>query len=95
MDRAGWIPSVASSFLRPCPARFFLWGYIKDRVYVDPPTTPQDLEDRILNACRTVTPFMLRRVKENIVERLNMCIRKGGIYLNIYYEIGEKQVNEK
>ena len=60
------------------PLDFFLWGYIKDRVYVNPPTTPEDMENRIRDACRTLTPFMLRNVQGNIVKRLNMCIQVDG-----------------
>lgn len=60
------------------PLDFFLWGYIKDRVYVNPPTTPEDMENRIRDACRTITPFMLRNVQGNIVKRLNMCIQVDG-----------------
>lgn len=60
------------------PLDFFLWGYIKDRVYMNPPTTPEDMENRIRDACRTITPAMLRNVQENIVKRLNKCIEVNG-----------------
>lgn len=70
----GWPP-------RSCdltPLDFFLWGNIKDRVYVNPPTTPEDMEYRIRNACMTITPVMLRAVQQNILKRLNMCIQVDG-----------------
>lgn len=60
------------------PLDFFMWGYIKDRVYMSPPTTPEDMENRIRDACRTITPFILRNVGENLVKRLNMCVQVGG-----------------
>ena len=45
---------------------------------MNPPTTLEDMENRIRDACRTITPFMLRNVRENIVKRLNMNIQVDG-----------------
>ena len=42
---------------------FFLWGYVKDRVYVPPlPATVDELQERITAAVKSVTPDMLQRV---------------------------------
>lgn len=60
------------------PLDFFLWGYIKDRVYVNKPTTREDMKDRIREVCRTVTPLMLSDVRHNIQKRINMCIQQEG-----------------
>ena len=39
---------------------FFLWGYVKDRVYVSPlPATMDDLQERITEAINAITPDML------------------------------------
>ena len=70
----GWPP-------RSCdltPLDFFLWEYDEYRVYVNPPTTPDNMKNRIRDACRRITPFMLRNVQENIRKRLNMCIQVEG-----------------
>ena len=42
---------------------FFLWGYIKDKVYVPPlPATVDDLQERITAAVHAITPEMMQRV---------------------------------
>ena len=43
--------------LTPCD--FFLWGWIKQRVYVTPPHNVQELRDRILNSVQGLTPRMI------------------------------------
>ncbi|KAJ4431719.1 hypothetical protein ANN_20321 [Periplaneta americana] len=53
---------------------FFLWGYLKDRVFVPP--LPRDLEElktRIREAAATVTEDMLERVWEEFDYRLDIC----------------------
>lgn len=53
---------------------FFLWGYLKDRVFVPP--LPRDLEElktRIREAAATVTEDMLKRVWEEFDYRLDIC----------------------
>ena len=47
--------------LTPCD--FFLWGYVKDLVYVPPlPTSVDDLKTRITEVLKTIDPDMLVRV---------------------------------
>ena len=42
---------------------FFLWRYVKDRVYVPPlPANVHELQERITAAVNSVTPDMLQRV---------------------------------
>lgn len=60
------------------PLDFFLWGYIKDRVYVTSPTTREDMEDRIRDACGTITPEMLGNLRQNMIKRVNVCIQQEG-----------------
>ncbi|GBM49467.1 hypothetical protein AVEN_142605-1 [Araneus ventricosus] len=56
------------------PMDFFLWGYLKQKVYATPPPTLQDLQRRITNASANVTPTMLHRVQHEVQERVQMCI---------------------
>lgn len=60
------------------PLDYFLWGYVKQCVYRDPPTTAQNMKERIREAFRTVTPQMLENVKRNFVMRLNKCLEVEG-----------------
>ncbi|GBM41820.1 hypothetical protein AVEN_122443-1 [Araneus ventricosus] len=65
-----WTPR--SSDLNPLD--FFLRGYIKQRVYATPPTTLQDLRNRITDACASVLPAMLYNVQSHV----QMCIVAEG-----------------
>jgi len=43
---------------------FFLWGYVKDQVYVSPlPTSIPELKVRIRTATETITADMLQTLK--------------------------------
>ena len=54
-----WPP--CSPDLKPC--NFFLWGFVKDSVYVPPlPMSLNELRDRITHALQTITADMLHRV---------------------------------
>jgi len=45
------------------PCDFFLWGYVKDQVYVPPvPASIPELEVRIRTAIETITADMLQTV---------------------------------
>ncbi|EZA49460.1 hypothetical protein X777_11958 [Ooceraea biroi] len=37
------------------PIDFFLWGCIKNIVFLNPPTTRDDMKRRIRNACRSIS----------------------------------------
>jgi len=61
------------------PCDFFLWGYVKDQVYVSPlpPSTPE-LKVRIRTATETITADMLQTVWNELDYRVDVCrITKG------------------
>lgn len=60
------------------PLDFFLWGYIKDIVYSEAPTTRLNMMDRIRRACESITPEILRNVKSNFRRRLLLCLENNG-----------------
>ena len=60
------------------PLDFFLWGHLKNIVMSKVPTTKEDMKERIVAACRSVTPEMLRRVRESVQKRLQKCIEVDG-----------------
>ena len=49
------------------PIDFFLWGYIKTLVYETAPPDLNDLQQCIRDACGTVTPVMLRAIRNALV----------------------------
>ena len=56
------------------PYDFFLWGYIKDQVYVPPlPATIPELKVRIRTANETITADMLQTVWNEIDYRVDVC----------------------
>ena len=71
-----WPPH--SPDLTPCD--FFLWGFIKDSVYVPPlPTSLNKLRDRIRHALQTITADMLHQVWDESDYRVDACrVTQGG-----------------
>ena len=58
--------------LTPCD--YFLWGYVKDNVFVPPqPVSLPDLKNRITAAVETITPDLLSRVWQELDYRLDVC----------------------
>ena len=52
------------------PRDFFLWGYVKDRVYKTPVNDMDHLKEKIREAVRSVTPVMLRNTYRELHARL-------------------------
>ena len=68
---------------------FFLWGYVKDRVYVPPlPATVVELQERIVAAVKSVTPDMLQRVWSELDYRIGVCqVTRGGKIECVWYHM--------
>ncbi|XP_064469895.1 uncharacterized protein LOC135384630 [Ornithodoros turicata] len=60
------------------PMDFFLWGYVKDRVYVEVTTTLAALKAKITQVCREIPEDMLRRAIENTIRRCRFCVMTQG-----------------
>ena len=61
---------------------FFLWGYLKSKVYVLKPRTVDDLKVSIGEATATVPQEMSVNVMQNFKERLRTCERQEGRHLS-------------
>ena len=57
---------------------FFLWGYLKSKVYVRKPRTVDDLKVSIREEIATVPQEILVNVMRNFEERLQTCVRQEG-----------------
>ena len=56
------------------PCDFFLWGYIKDQVYVPPlPASIPELKVRIRTVIETITADMLQTVWNVVYYRVDVC----------------------
>jgi hypothetical protein len=54
--------------------RFFLWGYIKDRVFVPPlPRDLADLKARNIAAVKNIDAPMLTRVWQELEYHIDVC----------------------
>lgn len=55
------------------PLDFFAWGHVKDQVYSTPPTTLEDLQNRVSRAIDSITPAQLNNVMRKLLERAVLC----------------------
>jgi hypothetical protein len=71
-----WPPR--SPDLTPCDR--FLWGYVKDKVYVPPlPIDLPELRQRIVAAVDTIDVDMLQCVWQELEYRIDVCrVTRGG-----------------
>lgn len=60
------------------PLDFFLWGMVKEQVYQTPIESVEHLENKIRDACRSITPEMLMHVKRSFWARIQACENSGG-----------------
>lgn len=73
-----WPPR--SPDLTPCD--FFLWGYLKSKVYNNNPRTIEALQENIRYEIQCITPALCRRVIANLRVRLQECNEKNGHHLD-------------
>jgi hypothetical protein len=57
---------------------FFLWGYVKDKVYQQVPTTRENMIERIRNACAKIPAYKLLSCVHSFEMRINKCIEVEG-----------------
>jgi hypothetical protein len=66
--------------LTPCD--FFLWGFVKDSVYVPPLPMPiPKLRDQITHALQAITVDMLHRVWDELDYRVDVCRVTQGAHI--------------
>ncbi|CAH1991124.1 unnamed protein product [Acanthoscelides obtectus] len=64
------------------PLDFFLWGYLKRKVYVNKPATLQELKNNIIAEINAIEPTMLQNVIENFDHRVDVCKSSRGEHLS-------------
>ena len=72
-----WAPR--SPDLTPCD--FFLWGYLKQKVYSKPLKDLNELKERIANYAQLIEPETLKSVFLNIEKRLLLVKETGGQHI--------------
>jgi transposase len=77
IGRSGPIPWPARS---PdlSPLDFFLWGYVRERVFVTAPRDIDDLKERVRSTLSAVKRSTLKKVLREFTNRLGYCIAAQG-----------------
>jgi len=64
------------------PCDFFLWGYVKDQVYVHPlPASILELKVQIRTAIETITAEMVQTVWNELDYRVDVCRITNGAHI--------------
>ncbi|KAJ9587270.1 hypothetical protein L9F63_019201 [Diploptera punctata] len=66
------------------PVDFFLWGYVKDRVFATPVQDLHDLRTRTLDTIATVPIDMLDRMWHEIEYRLDIVRATNGAHIEVF-----------
>ena len=60
---------------------FFLWGYLKHKVFETRPRNLEELRNQIREAVKGVEPVTLRKVMMDFQRRIQQCIQNDGAHL--------------
>ena len=63
------------------PPDFFLWGYLKDRVYTSKPSTIPELKRLIDIHIKAIPREPCYQVIHNFKKRIDLCIDRNGAHL--------------
>lgn len=63
------------------PLDFYLWGYVKDKVYANHPLTIDDLKRNIRREIAEISAPMLGNVVQNIARRLAFVLQSRGEHI--------------
>ena len=66
------------------PLDFFLWGYVKNIVYLTKVRDMTDLRQRISNAIAAIDEAMLQRTWQEIEYRLDVLRATNGAHIEVY-----------
>ncbi|XP_078032646.1 uncharacterized protein LOC144467630 [Augochlora pura] len=63
------------------PLDFFLWGFLKSKVYINKPTTTHALKEEIELCINEIQPHLCKTIIENFNKRVRMCQQSLGGHL--------------
>ena len=63
------------------PADFFLWGFLKLKVYIAKPSNLSELKIMICQEISEISADLLSKVMEETVKRAQICVSSGGPHL--------------
>lgn len=65
-----------SRSLEITPLDFYLWGKLKNIVYHEKPTTPDNTKERIITTRTTITSQELNNVHEELIKRFYIKVNR-------------------
>ena len=65
------------------PRGFFLWGFLKSKVYSTQPQNLEELEQKIRALCELVTQDLLQSVGQECVKRWLKCLEIGDSHVEV------------
>ena len=69
-----WPPR--SPDLTPCD--YFLWGYIKSKLYTAGPAGREETWERIQQICQDMDQDMIKKATKDILKRIELCLYSNG-----------------
>lgn len=63
------------------PLDFFVWGFIKDKVFQTNSDNVQHLKNKIIDACRLIRGSSLRKTYDNLLLRASICLQTNGSHV--------------
>ena len=63
------------------PLDYFLWGYLKSKVYTPRPATMRELINKITTEVTNLRPAMVRRAVQDLLPRSRLVVNNGGGYV--------------
>ena len=73
------------------PPDFFLWGYLKDKVYAHPIQNLEHLRAVIVEEFNNIPIDMIRKACENVQLRLQACIDIDGAQVD-YFDVAQVDI---
>ena len=66
---------------------FFLWAYLKEKVYVNKRQTLDQLKNNIRQEIENIPVEILKKIMKNSIKRADLCrTAKGGHLVDIIFE---------
>lgn len=60
------------------PLDFYLWGYLKNRIYKDTPNNVADLRERLLQEAGLIRRRNIERAVQKVATRVRLCVQENG-----------------
>ena len=60
---------------------FFLWGYLKDKVFRTPLESLNVLRQIMITECYLLREHLIRRSVQHMMSRADACVQRSGLYV--------------